>query len=262
MPLISAAGRTFHVQRLGEGPPVVLVHGLVIGNLATWFFGVAPLLARRRSVLLYDQRGHGLSAPAESGFDLATSSADLGAVLDAFDEGFDGPVDVVGHSYGGATALRFALDAPERVRKVVVLDAPLPPFDPAEVAAMMDDVDAEQLQGMLSMDRSRFSELAARLAEGRGRRGARRADRARHLRDDTTVSRDLMSEPPLDATELGGLARPVLCLYGSTSPFRHRADELEAVLPDARVVELEGGHLLPLQRPAQVGQVVEEFLGA
>ena len=262
MPLISAAGRTFHVQRLGGGPPVALVHGLVIGNLATWFFGVAPRLARRRSVLLYDQRGHGLSARAESGFDLATSSADLGSVLEAVGDGFDGPVDVVGHSYGGATALRYALDAPERVRRVVVLDAPLPPFDPAEVAAMMDDVDTEQLQGMLAMDRSRFSELAARLAEGRGRRGARRADRARHLRDDTTVTQDLLAESPFGARELGGLTRPVLCLYGSSSPFRARADELETMLPDARVVELEGGHLLPIQSPAEVVRVIEAFLDA
>jgi pimeloyl-ACP methyl ester carboxylesterase len=259
MPLIAAAGRAFHVQRLGSGPPVVLIHGLVIGNLATWFFGVAPLLARGRSVLLYDQRGHGLSAPAESGFDLATSSADLGGVLAAV-EGFGGPVDIVGHSYGGAVALRFALDEPERVRRIVVLDAPLPPFDPAEVASMMKEVDEDQMRQLIELDHQQFSELAARLAVGRGRRGARKADRARHLREGTTVTVDLMSEPPIDAAGLAHLSRPVLCVYGSRSPFRARADELAATLPDARVVELRGGHLLPLECPAEVVRVVEEFL--
>jgi pimeloyl-ACP methyl ester carboxylesterase len=259
MPLITAAGRAFHVQRLGSGPPVVLIHGLVIGNLATWFFGVAPRLARRRSVLLYDQRGHGLSAPAESGFDLATSSADLGSLLAAVD-GFAGPVDVVGHSYGGAVALRFAIDEPDRVRRLVVLDAPLPPFDPAEVAAMMEEVDAEQMERLLALDHQQFSELASRLAVGRGRRGARRADRARHLREGTTVTADLMSEPALDPAALSRLDRPVLCAYGSTSPFRSRADHLAAALPDARVIELAGGHLLPLECPAEVVRVVDEFL--
>jgi pimeloyl-ACP methyl ester carboxylesterase len=258
MPLITAAGRAFHVQQLGRGSPVVLIHGLVIGNLATWYFGVAPRLARRRSVLLYDQRGHGLSQPAESGFDLATSSADLASLLAAVD-GFDGAVDVMGHSYGGAVALRFALDEPDRVRRLVVLDAPLPPFDPAEVAAMMEEVDAEQLEKLLALDHQQFSDLVSRLAVGRGRRGARRADRARHLREGTTVTADLMSEPPIDADRLAGLHRPVLCVYGSTSPFRGRADELAAVLPDARVVELAGGHLLPLECPAEVVRVVEEF---
>jgi pimeloyl-ACP methyl ester carboxylesterase len=259
MPLIAAGGRAFHVQRLGRGPAVVLIHGLVIGNLATWFFGVAPLLARRRSVLLYDQRGHGLSEPAESGFDLATSSADLAALLDAV-EGLEGAVDLVGHSWGGTLALRFAVDRPARVRRVVILDAPLPPFDPAEVAAMMDDVDAEQLERMLALDHRQFSELAGRLAAGRGRRGARRADRARHLRERTTVSADLLAERPFTSAELAGVAHPVACVYGSTSPFRARADELAAALPDARVVELAGGHLLPLECPGEVVRAVEEFL--
>ncbi|MGH7565221.1 MAG: alpha/beta fold hydrolase [Gemmatimonadota bacterium] len=259
MPLIAAAGRAFHVQRLGSGSPVVLIHGLVIGNLATWFFGVAPRLARRRSVLLYDQRGHGLSAPADSGFDLATSSADLAGLLAAVG-GFDGSVDVVGHSYGGAVALRLAMDEPGRVRRIVVLDAPLPPFDPAEVAAMMKEVDAEQLERLLALDHQQFSDLASKLAVGRGRRGARRADRARHLREGTTVTADLMAEPPLDPDRLAALDRPVLCVYGSTSPFRGRADDLAAALPDARVVELAGGHLLPLECPAEVVRVVEEFL--
>lgn len=258
MPLISAGDRTFHVQRLGEGPPVALVHGLAIGNLATWFFGVAPLLARRRSVLLYDHRGHGLSASAESGYDLATLSADLGSVLAAV-EGFDGPVDLVGHSYGGALALRFALDEPGRVRRVVVIDAPLPPFDPAEGAAMNEEVDTARLQTVMAMARERSSALTARV---RGRRGARLSDRARHMLDDTTLVQDLLAEPPFEGGDLARVTQPVLCVYGSESPFRSRADDLDAALPDARVVELEGGHLLPLQHPAEVGRVVEEFLDA
>jgi len=259
MPLIAAAGRAFHVQRLGSGPPVVLIHGLVIGNLATWFFGVAPLLARRRSVLLYDMRGHGLSAPAESGFDLATSSADLVSLLAAVD-GFGGPVDLVGHSWGGTLALRFAIDHPDTVRRIVVLDAPLPPFDPAEVASMIDEVDAEQLERMLALDHRQLTDLAAHLAAGRGRRAARRADRLRDLREQTSVTADLLAEPPLAAADLARLERPVACVYGSASPFRARADELAAALPDARVVELAGGHLLPLECPAEVVRAVEGFL--
>jgi len=69
-----------------------------------------------------------------------------------------------------------------------------------------------------------------------------------------------MSEPAIDAAGLARLSRPVLCVYGSRSPFRARADELAATLPDARVVELRGGHLLPLECPAEVVRVVEEFL--
>jgi pimeloyl-ACP methyl ester carboxylesterase len=241
---------------------VALVHGLAIGNLATWYFGVGPRLARRRSVLLYDQRGHGLSAPADSGFDLATSSADLGGVLAAV-PGFEGTVDVVGHSYGGALALRFALDEPDRVRRLVVIDAPLPPFDPAEVAALNEEVDLAQVEAAMKMDREGFSALAGRvLARDGGRRGARRADRARRMRDETTLVEDLLTEAPFTSADLARVDRPVLCLYGSASPFRARADELAAALPEARVVELEGGHLLPLRSPAAVVRAIEEFLDA
>ena len=125
---------------------------------------------------------------------------------------------------------------------------------------MMEEVDAEQMEQLLALDHRQFSELATKLAVGRGRRGARRADRARHLREGTTVTADLMSEPAIDAGALARLERPVLCAYGSTSPFRRRADDLAAALPDARIVELEGGHLLPLECPAEVVRAIEEFL--
>ena len=75
------------------------------------------------------------------------------------------------------------------------------------------------------------------------------------------MTADLLAEPAIDAAGLAALDRPVLCVYGSTSPFRSRADRLAAALPDVRVVELEGGHLLPLECPAEVVGVVEEFLG-
>jgi pimeloyl-ACP methyl ester carboxylesterase len=113
---------------------------------------------------------------------------------------------------------------------------------------------------MLALDHRQFSDLAARLAAGRGRRGARRADRARHLREDTTVTADLLAERPFASAELAALARPVACVYGSRSPFRSRADELADALPDARVVELEGGHLLPLECPTDVVRAIEDFL--
>ena len=84
--------------------------------------------------------------------------------------------------------------------------------------------------------------------------------RARELRERTTVTEDLRTEPALSPDELARLKRPVACVYGSRSPFRGRADELARALPIARVVELDGGHLLPLECPAEVVRAVEEFL--
>ena len=125
MSVVQARGLNFHVQELGEGPTVAMVHGLLVDNLSLWYFTAAPELSRDRHVLMYDMRGHGKSERATQGYSLASQQKDLEAILDA--RGVDGPVDLVGHSYGALVALRFALDHPARVRRVVIVEAPLPP---------------------------------------------------------------------------------------------------------------------------------------
>src|SRR5262245_51278412 len=123
---VVTGGITFHTQELGTGdrPSAVMLHGLLLGTLAAWYFTAAPALARERRVLLYDLRGHGRSERTPTGYDVATMARDLSALAAAFDER---PIDLVGHSFGALVALRFALDHPARVRRLVLVEAPLPP---------------------------------------------------------------------------------------------------------------------------------------
>ena len=80
MPLETHRGLTFHVQDLGRGEgtrarartPVVMLHGLLVGSLASWYFTSAPVLAEARRVRLFDLRGHGKSGRATSGYDVPT----------------------------------------------------------------------------------------------------------------------------------------------------------------------------------------------
>jgi pimeloyl-ACP methyl ester carboxylesterase len=120
------------VTQAGDGPPVVLLHGLT----ATHRYVVMGSRALERSghrVIAYDARGHGASAPQES-YGYPELTADLLALLDA--EGLDRAV-LAGASMGAHTALRLALEAPERVAGLVVVtpaahpDAPpgLPRWD-------------------------------------------------------------------------------------------------------------------------------------
>src|SRR5262249_9847587 len=111
MPLVAANGLQFHVQELGDGPPVVMVHGLLIGSLASWDFTVARALAPTHRCRLYDLRGHGRSERALTGYDVATMTADLAALT----ADLAAPFDLVGHSFGGVVALAFALAHPARV---------------------------------------------------------------------------------------------------------------------------------------------------
>ncbi len=108
----------FHYREWSaRGAPLVFLHGLA--SQAHMFDRVAPRLADSYRVLALDQRGHGLSAKPDTGYDFATVSADLAAFLDALRLR---RVVVAGHSWGGNVALSFAAHYPERTRALVLID--------------------------------------------------------------------------------------------------------------------------------------------
>jgi len=121
-------------DELGAGDrPFVLVHGFT-GSREDWAEVLAPLSAHGRTVAP-DLRGHGETShgPPE-GYDLPTLVSDLAA----FTTAIDAPqFDLLGHSMGGMTALRFALDHPERVRSLILMDTSSAP-PPAGRREIMD----------------------------------------------------------------------------------------------------------------------------
>src|SRR5512147_3219033 len=119
-----------------------MLHGLIVGSLAGWYFGPAGRLAQRHRVLLHDLRGHGRSDRTASGYDTHTLAGDLEALLDLAG---DGPVTLVGHSYGALVALRFALRWPERVARLALVEAPLPPSRAGELLAFVKRPPAEMI---------------------------------------------------------------------------------------------------------------------
>jgi pimeloyl-ACP methyl ester carboxylesterase len=124
---IESSGVTLAGDEAGEGTPVVLLHGLT----ATRRYVVMGSRSLERSghrVIAYDARGHGASSPAPDpdAYDYDDLVEDLRAVLD--DRGIDRAV-LAGASMGAHTAVRLALDAPERVAGLVVAT---PAFDPEE----------------------------------------------------------------------------------------------------------------------------------
>jgi 3-oxoadipate enol-lactonase len=112
----------------GEGPPVVLLHGLTATHRYVVMGSTALPRAGFRTVS-YDARGHGASSPAPTpdayGYD--TLATDLGAVLDALEP--DRAV-LAGASMGAHTILRFALEHPERAAGLVLIT---PSFVPGAV---------------------------------------------------------------------------------------------------------------------------------
>ncbi|RZA11961.1 MAG: alpha/beta hydrolase, partial [Proteobacteria bacterium] len=106
MPSLNLKDADLYYHCLGaEGSnrsPVIMIHGLLLGNSATWYFGAASALAKSHRVVVYDLRGHGMSAKASQGYDLKTMVSDLKALFES--QGFS-RVSLVGHSYGALIAL-------------------------------------------------------------------------------------------------------------------------------------------------------------
>ena len=105
-----------HHQTLGDGPPLVIIHGL-LGSGDNWLTH-ARTLAERFRVVLVDQRNHGRS-PHHEVMDYPAMAGDLLALMDEL--GLE-QADLLGHSMGGKAAMRVALDHPERVNRLIVAD--------------------------------------------------------------------------------------------------------------------------------------------
>ncbi|HET7856078.1 MAG TPA: alpha/beta fold hydrolase [Gaiellaceae bacterium] len=102
----------------GEGPPVVLVHGL--GGAASNWADVAPALARSFRVLVPDLPGHGLSTRLAGATTLNPYAERVAELAEA--EGF-AETALVGHSLGALVSLRLAVARPERVNALVLAGA-------------------------------------------------------------------------------------------------------------------------------------------
>jgi pimeloyl-ACP methyl ester carboxylesterase len=252
-----AEGVALHVRVLGEGPPVVMIHGLTLGNIATWYFTTAPALARRHRVILYDLRGHGMSARVTSGYDLATMSRDLNVIVDRLTEGSSSTVTLVGHSYGAVIAMNVAMRSPERVHKLVVVEGPLPPSSLTDVDALAGKRE-EEVVSAISPDSIPEILQNTTLAEGRRRR--RFGDGLRFLARKTSLFSDLRSTKDFSDAELARITCPLLAVYGSRSICRSAGRRLAEKCPEARLLELEGGHMLPLEVPRELTSAIVRFI--
>src|SRR5262245_38615549 len=119
---VQGDGATIFLRRFGVGPPILLLHGFPQTHLM-WRL-VAPVLAQRFTVICADLRGYGRSGCPASDPDHATYAKramanDMVSVMERL--GFP-RFSIAGHDRGGRVAYRLALDHPQRVERLAVLD--------------------------------------------------------------------------------------------------------------------------------------------
>jgi len=243
-----------HVQRLGGGArTVVFVHGLVMDNLSSFYFTLANPAAATADVVLYDLRGHGMSARPPRGYRVSDLVADLEAVLAAL--GIDRPVQLVGNSFGGTLALAFAAAHPERVADLVLIDA-------HDGAAGW----GAQMTATLGLrGDARDAKIAETFQAWLGRHSERKRNRlaraAEALVEGTTLVADLAASPPLGVDALARITAPTLAVYGEASDVIERGRALAAALPRCELVVLPGcSHSVLWEATAEVRTRVVAWL--
>lgn len=267
-------------QQLGEGPDLVLIHGLAT-NRAFWY-ATAVALQDRFRVTLFDLRGHGYSERPPSGYRATDFAEDTLRLMDSLSVE---TAALVGHSYGGAAALELAGLAPERVSHLGLIDTRVARIQPLlrlhdtpliteaekEVAATHDADWANLPQvGYLFLEAAARMRLAGRLPTARDDftpfgegRGAARAARAWLDLLDHTTARTELDEPGMTEDRIAALRMPVLLMYGALSRCVHSGRRLRELLPQARYVELaDAGHFFPLSQPVRVQDEIRALLAA
>ena len=253
--IVTPSGVRIGYETWGCGPPLVLVHGAFSDQHSNWRH-VKPLLAPHVTGIAMSRRGRG-QTDATVGHDLRDEIADAVALI----RQIDGPVHLLGHSYGALVALGAAAAAPSHVRKLVVYEAPWPRvFNADSIAPLVQLGEAREWQ-RLAM--TFFAEvLAVPQAELDAAQGTK--EWASVLADTPASFCDLhaLSRHRFEPDDYRGLTMPVLLQTGSESaPGLYTTDALASVLPMPTLGVLAGqAHDAMTIAPAHYAASVLDFL--
>lgn len=119
--MIETNGTSLYVRIGGKGPALVMLHGF--GDTGDMWAPIAAELMKDHTVIVPDLRGMGLSAHPDAGYTKKNQAVDIAGVLDHL---MIGQADLVTHDIGNMVGYAFAAQYPQRVRRWIVIDAPLP----------------------------------------------------------------------------------------------------------------------------------------
>ncbi len=265
MAYLNANGARLHFREAGTGAPVIALHGSASTG-AQWR-SLSGCLEGRWRVITPDLPGYGLSEPVR-GSGLGADAAQIAALAARL----GGPVHLVGHSYGGAVALKLARVAPELVRSLTVIEPAafhlLRDAGPAD-RALMVEVEAVGRRVAAHAGRGR-TDAAIRCfidfwnGEGAWERSSPRLKAALAQGVDAVVANFVaIGREPDRMADLAGIGVPLLAVMGLESrPVTMRLTEMlaEAVAGAELRMIPEAGHMAPLTDPHLVDPMTAAHL--
>jgi len=268
---VTAAGFGWHVQVMGVGPALLLLHGT--GAATHSWRDLAPLLARDFTVVAPDLPGHGFTdPPPPSSLTLPGMATAIRALLDAL--GLE-PAVAAGHSAGAAVLLRMALDGHLNAEVIVSLNGALLPFggDAGPIASSLAKLlflnpFTPRVFAWRMGERAAAARIVERSGSSLDERGldlyTRLARRPAHV----GAALGMMAGWDLESLDrdLPRLTTPLVLVAASNDRAVSPGDarRVQALQPAARVVDLPGlGHLAHEEDPDAVARLIrDEAAGA
>ena len=269
-------------RTIGKGTDIIFIHGLA-ANQAFWHLNLLLPMARKYKVTLYDLRGHGYSSMPAKGYTLADMCMDLHNLINHLNIP---AAHIIGHSFGGAVALLYAILYPQRVKSLTILDTRIRAIQKTNRISDWPNLKnarekMENLGFLIPEDETeagiRLLEQLAKIETRELRKtfecnpvllpfnswsgGKKSAQRWLNLLDSTTARRDLSVQDGLTLQALSTIQQPSLVISGGKSPTLRSGQELKRLLPDCTfAVVPEAGHFFPISHQEFLLNLLLSFL--
>jgi pimeloyl-ACP methyl ester carboxylesterase len=278
LPIATINGARIHFLQLCEGDArdredVVMLHGLAT-NIAFWYFKYACELAKEYRVTVFDMRGHGRSEMTPAGYSPANLAKDVCGLMEHL--GIR-RAHLLGHSFGGVVAMKYAIEHADRVRSLALADThiaaarhsqsfsewehgrtiqtlldrhgfDLDACDPYFGYKLLTKVAQNQLSGIATPP-----DLNDLVYPTTSHTGGRTAAQWLKLMRSTSAESEMMCDDGISREALRRFDFPIIAMYGDRSPARITGRELLEVWPHAEFRTVRNaGHFFPASRPEEV----------
>jgi len=276
--------RLSYVDGGGSGQPIVFVHGIA-EDYRAWNAQVEPF-SRDHRVITYSRR---MSQPNENGANYADSTVENNTkdLLGLVEELRISPAPIIGHSYGAAIALNFAIENPQRIRALVIVEPGIP---------LLSTTDEKTLTGLLSilmhhpdtaLSAIRFvadtllpvlrayhqgdlDEALRSFVDGLQNRAGAFGQFPEFaqvmMRQNAATIGELEARPPIfNENDPRAITAPTLLIKGTTDPefMRESVDLLSEIIPGSEVIAIpNSGHFPHIENPGFFNETVLGFLAA